>query len=186
MIEGILAWSLRNRAVVLLLSALLVAAGLGAMRTLPIDAVPDVTNVQVQVLTTAPALGPVEVEQFITTPVELVMSGIPRMREVRSVSRFGLSAVTLVFEEGTDIYFARQMVGERLVEAREAIPPGYGEPAMGPISTGLGEIYQFEIRGDSLPAMERRSILEWEVAPRLRMGTRRDRGQRVGRRAQDV
>ncbi|MGE0439012.1 MAG: efflux RND transporter permease subunit [Vicinamibacterales bacterium] len=169
MIERILEWSLRNRAVVLLLSALLVAAGLGAMRTLPIDAVPDVTNVQVQVLTTAPALGPVEVEQFITTPVELVMSGIPRMREVRSVSRFGLSAVTLVFEEGTDIYFARQMVGERLIEAREAIPPGYGEPAMGPISTGLGEIYQFEVRGDSLAAMERRSILEWEIAPRLRM-----------------
>lgn len=169
MIERILEWSLRNRAVVLLLSALLVAAGLGAMRTLPIDAVPDVTNVQVQVLTTAPALGPVEVEQFITTPVELVMSGIPRMREVRSVSRFGLSAVTLVFEEGTDIYFARQMVGERLIEAREAIPPGYGEPAMGPISTGLGEIYQFEVRGDSLAAMARRSILEWEIAPRLRM-----------------
>ncbi|MEZ4588306.1 MAG: CusA/CzcA family heavy metal efflux RND transporter [Gemmatimonadales bacterium] len=169
MIERILEWSLRNRAVVLLLSALLVAAGLGAMRTLPIDAVPDVTNVQVQVLTTAPALGPVEVEQFITTPVELVMSGIPRLREVRSVSRFGLSAVTLVFEEGTDIYFARQMVGERLIEAREAIPPGYGEPAMGPISTGLGEIYQFEVRGDSLPPMERRSILEWEIAPRLRM-----------------
>lgn len=169
MITHILEWSMRNRPIVLLMSVLLLVGGLGALRTLPIDAVPDVTNVQVQVLTTAPALGPVEVEQFVTTPVELVMSGIPNLREVRSVSRFGLSAVTLAFDEGTDIYFARQMVAERLVEARETIPPGYGAPEMGPISSGLGEILQFEVRADSLSAMERRSILEWEIAPRLRM-----------------
>jgi len=169
MIRAILEWSLRNRALVLILSGALVAGGIMAAARLPIDAVPDVTNVQVQVLTAAPALGPVEVEQFVTTPVELVMSGIPRLTGVRSISRFGLSSVTLVFEDGTDIYFARQLVAERLTAARDAIPEGYGDPEMGPITTGLGEIYQFEVRGDDLTAMERRSILEWEIAPRLRM-----------------
>jgi len=168
MISQLLDWSLRNRALVLALTLLLVIGGGMAVRDLPIDAVPDVTNVQVQVLTAAPALGPLEVEQFVTTPVELVMSGLPRLIESRSVSRFGLSAITLVFEEGTDIYMARQMVAERLVEARESIPSGYGDPQMGPISSGLGEIFQFEVRGDSLTPMERRSILDWEIAPRLR------------------
>ncbi len=168
MIQLILEWSIRNRALVLVLAVLLAVGGGVALRGLPIDAVPDVTNVQVQVLTTAPALGPVEVEQFVTTPVELVMNGIPRLAEVRSISRFGLSAITLVFEDGTDIYFARQMVAERLPDARAAIPPGYGSPEMGPISTGLGEIYQFEVAGETLSPMERRSILEWEIAPRLR------------------
>lgn len=164
----VLEWALRNRFIVLLLSASLVVGGLVALRRLAIDAVPDVTNVQVQVLTTAPALGPEEVEQFITTPVELTMSGLPGLQEVRSVSKFGLSAVTVVFGDGTDIYFARQLVNERLQAARDAIPPGYGEPEMGPVSTGLGEIFQFEVRGDGLSPMERRTILEWEIAPRLR------------------
>jgi cobalt-zinc-cadmium resistance protein CzcA len=142
------------------------------------DAVPDVTNIQVQILTKAPALGPEEVEKFITTPVELAMSGLPGLEDVRSTSRFGLSAVTVVFEDGTDIYFARQLINERLQQAREAIPEGYGEPEMGPISTGLGEIYQFEVRSippgqPNAPAaplspMELRSILEWEISPRLR------------------
>lgn len=169
MIQSILEWSLRNRMLVLLLAGVLVVGGMFAVRGLPIDAVPDVTNVQVQVLTSVPALGPVEVEESVTTPVELVMSGIPRLTEVRSISRFGLSAVTLVFKDGTDIYFARQMVAERMPAAREAIPAGYGDPEMGPISTGLGEIYQFEVRADALGPMDRRSILEWEIAPRLRM-----------------
>ena len=168
MIERILEWSLRNRGIVLALSAVLVVGGLVAMRGLPIDAVPDVTNVQVQVLTTAPALGPEEIERFVTTPVELAMSGLPGLVEVRSVSKFGLSAVTVVFEDGTDIYFARQLVNERVQAAREAIPPGYGEPEMGPISTGLGEIYQFSVRGEGKSTMELRTILEWEIAPRLR------------------
>jgi len=168
MIQRLVEWSLRNRGLVLVLAALLIVAGGVALRRLPIDAVPDVTNVQVQVLTSAPALGPLEVEQFITTPVELVMSGLPRLVESRSISRFGLSAVTLVFAEGTDIYFARQLVGERLVDARASIPAGYGEPAMGPISSGLGEVFQFEVAGNGLTPMERRSILEWEIAPRLR------------------
>lgn len=168
MIERILEWALGNRVLVLVLSALLVAGGVVAIGDLPIDAVPDVTNVQVQVLTTAPALGPEEVERFITTPVEIAMSGLPGIDEVRSVSKFGLSAVTVVFAEGTDIYHARQLVNERLQAARSAIPEGYGEPEMGPITTGLGEIYQFEVRGEGKSPMELRSILEWDIAPRLR------------------
>ena len=168
MTEKILEWSLKNRFLVIMLSLLLVAGGLAAMRDLPIDAVPDVTNVQVQVLTSAPALGPEEVEKLITSPVELAMSGLPRLEEVRSVSKFGLSVVTVVFEDGTDIYWARQLVGERLSAADEAIPDGLGEPEMGPISSGLGEIYQFEVRGEGKSAMELRTILEWEIAPRLR------------------
>jgi cobalt-zinc-cadmium resistance protein CzcA len=168
MIEKILEWSLKNRFLVVVLSLVLVAGGLTAMRDLPIDAVPDVTNVQVQILTSAPALGPEEVEKFITTPVELAMSGLPRLEEVRSVSRFGLSVVTVVFEDGTEIYWARQLIGERVAAAQENIPEGYGEPEMGPISSGLGEIYQFEVRGQNKSAMDLRTILEWEIAPRLR------------------
>lgn len=168
MIDRILEWSLKNRVMVIIASLVLVAGGLMAMRSLPIDAVPDVTNVQVQVLTQSPALGPEEVEKFITTPIELAMSGLPDLVEVRSTSKFGLSAVTVVFEDGTDIYFARQQIGERLNAAKESIPPGYGEPEMGPVSTGLGEIFQFEIRGKGKTPMELRTILDWEIAPRLR------------------
>ena len=168
MIERILEWSLKNRVLVLFSSLVLVAGGLQAMTLLPIDAVPDVTNVQVQVLTKAPALGPEEVEKFITTPIELAMSGLPDLVEVRSTSKFGLSAVTIVFEDGTDIYFARQQVGERLGAAKESIPEGYGEPEMGPVTTGLGEIFQFEVRGKGKSAMELRTILDWDITPRLR------------------
>ncbi len=168
MIERILEWSLKNRVMVIIASALMIVGGLSAMLRLPIDAVPDVTNVQVQILTSSPALGPEEVEKFVTTPVEQGMSGLPNVVEIRSSSKFGLSAVTVVFEDDTDIYFARQQIGERLAAVRENIPPGYGEPEMGPVSTGLGEIFQFEIRGDGKSPMELRTILEWEIAPRLR------------------
>ena len=171
MIEGILDWSLKNRFMVLIGSLVLVVAGLAAMARLPIDAVPDVTNVQVQILTSSPALGPEEVEKFVTTPVEQAMSGLPDVTQVRSTSKFGLSAVTVVFADGTDIYFARQQIGERLSAARENIPPGYGEPELGPVSSGLGEIFQFEVRGEGKSPMELRSILEWEIAPRLRTVT---------------
>ncbi|MFQ5512724.1 MAG: efflux RND transporter permease subunit, partial [Candidatus Krumholzibacteriia bacterium] len=145
----IIDFSLNNRLLVIIFWVLVVGAGLNALTELPIDAVPDVTNIQVQILTNAPGLPPEEVERFVTFPVETAMSGLPAIEEVRSVSKFGLSAVTVVFEEGTDIYWARQLVAERLVEAREQIPEGYGEPEMGPISTGLGEIYQFEVRGEN-------------------------------------
>jgi cobalt-zinc-cadmium resistance protein CzcA len=136
-----------------------------------VDAVPDVTTVQVQVMTTAPALGPPEVEQSTTVPVELSMSGLPRLEEIRSVTQFGLSVVTVVFEEGTDIYWARQIVGERLQTARESIPPGIPAPHPGPIATGLGEIYQFEVRskpGYNHSLMKLREVLDWQIAFQLR------------------
>ncbi len=168
MFDRLIHFSIKNRLLVFLLTIVLVGFGLNALRSLPIDAVPDVTNVQVQILTASPALGPVEVERFITVPVETAMSGLPDTQEIRSLSRFGLSVVTVVFKEDVDIYFARQLIQERLATARENIPPGYGTPEMGPISTGLGEIYQFEVRGEGQSAMELRSILEWQVSPRLR------------------
>jgi cobalt-zinc-cadmium resistance protein CzcA len=168
LIDRIIAAAIRDRLLVLIGVVLLIAAGVRSALSLPIDAVPDVTNVQVQILTNSPGLGPEEIERFITTPVEASMGGVPDVVELRSLSRFGLSVVTVVFEEGTDIWWARQAIGERLVEAREAIPEGYGEPEMGPISSGLGEIYQFEVRGDGLTPMELRDILDWQIAPRLR------------------
>lgn len=168
--------ALNNRFIVLLLVLVLIGAGVWAMVTLPVDAVPDITNVQVQVLTNAPGLGPVEVEQYVTFPVEAAMSGVPQVQEIRSVTRFGLSAVTVIFEEGTDIYWARQMVMERLPQARANIPEGFGSPEMGPISTGLGEIYQFEVKArpgsdlarDPNKLMKLRAILDWDVAFKLR------------------
>ncbi len=169
MIERFVDFSIRNRALVIFAVLLVGALGLRSAQQLPIDAVPDVTNIQVQVLTTAPALGPLEVEKFITFPVETVMSGLPRLEEIRSISKFGLSSVTIVFEEGTDIYFARQLVAERLARARESIPKGYGNPTMGPISTGLGEIYQFTVQGDGrYTPMELRTVLDWYIAYQLR------------------
>jgi len=167
-INRIVDFSLNNRFLVIVLWLLAVALGVQSMRSLPVDAVPDVTNIQVQVLTNSPGLAPQEVESFITFPVESAMSGLPKVEEIRSVSKFGLSVVTVVFEEGTDIYWARQLVGERLVEAREAVPSGYGEPEMGPISTGLGEIYQFELKGEGYSPMELRTLLDWVVNYQLR------------------
>src|SRR5947209_7748462 len=140
MLDRIIDFSLNNKFLVLLSALLLLVGGVYAMARLPVDAVPDVTNVQVQVMTTAPALAPEEMEQFVTFPVETAMSGMPHVEEIRSVSQFGLSVVTVVFEEGTDIYWARQQVGERLLAARERIPEGAGTPEPGPITTGLGEI----------------------------------------------
>jgi len=143
--------------------------GVYSLLNLPIDAVPDITNVQVIALTDAPALGPEEVEQFITVPVENAMNGIPNIKEVRSITQFGFSSVTVVFKEGTDIYWARQLVNERLMEVRDAIPEGFGSPSMGPIATGLGEIYLFEVKNapdakEKRSLMELRSILDWDVA----------------------
>ena len=166
--HALIAFSLRNKFPVLMLTAVMVGAGIYSMLRLPIDAVPDVTPNQVLVLTQAPGLGPAEVERFITFPVETAMSGLPGITEIRSVSRFGLSSVYIYFDEGTDIYFARRLVMERLPEAREAIPAGFESPAMGPISTGLGEIYQFEVRGPGKSLMDLRSILEWDIAFKLR------------------
>jgi cobalt-zinc-cadmium resistance protein CzcA len=171
MVRHIIDWSLDNRFVVMLLAVVLLGLGFISASSLPLDAVPDLTNVQVQVLTISPALGPVEVEQFITFPVENAMSGLPRVAEIRSISRFGLSAVTVAFEDGTDIYWARNLVNERLQQARENIPPGMGDPQLGPIATGMSEIYQFEVRaepGHDYSLMDLRTILDWQIAFQLR------------------
>jgi cobalt-zinc-cadmium resistance protein CzcA len=165
----IIAASIRHRLLVSIATVALVGFGLRAFRELPIDAVPDLTNVQVQVLTSAPTLGPIDVERLVTAPVELAMTGLPRIVELRSISRYGTSAVTVVFEDGVDPLVARQLVTERLTRAREQIAPEIGRPELGPMSTGLGEIYQFEVAGQGQSPMELRSILDWQIAPRLRL-----------------
>ena len=168
MLAQLIKLTLENRFLVLTGTALMAAAGVNAALHLPIDAVPDMTNVQVTVITDAGSLSPVEVERYVTQPVEVTMGGLPDVAELRSVSKFGISVVTIVFEEGTDIYRARQLVAERLSAAAARIPNGYGTPEMGPLTTALGEILQFEVRGDGYTPMALRTILEWDVAPRLR------------------
>jgi len=167
-VHTLINFSLNHRLLVIIGWLVIALFGLRSMLALPIDAVPDVTNTQVQVMTDSPGLPPEDVERFVTFPVETAMSGLPDIAEIRSVSKFGLSVVTVVFEEGTDIYRARQLVGERLGEAVESIPEGYGQPEMGPISTGLGEIYQFEVRGDGYSPMALRTILDWTISYQLR------------------
>ncbi|MGQ0508759.1 MAG: efflux RND transporter permease subunit [Myxococcaceae bacterium] len=169
LLSSIVRASLRNRPMVLLATLLFFAIGLRAAFLLPMDAVPDVTNVQVQIITSAPALSPVEVEQYISVPVERAMAGLPRMNEVRSLSKYGISVVTLGFEDGTDLYFARQLILERMAEAEEAVPKQYGRPEMGPIATGLGEIFQFTVTGEGQSLMALKEVLDWEIAPQLRM-----------------
>jgi heavy metal efflux system protein len=168
MLRRLVDFSLENRPLVLIAATLLIVGGFTALTQLPIDAVPDITNVQVQILTKAPALGPVEMEQFVTYPIEAAMNGLPKLVQIRSISRYGLSAVTVVFEDSVDVYFARQLVAERLVQAREAIPEGFGSPEMGPVTTGLGDVFQFTVEGEGVSPMERRTILDWMIAPRLR------------------
>jgi cobalt-zinc-cadmium resistance protein CzcA len=159
---------LRYRFLVIAFAVLLVIAGVAAMQRLPIDAVPDITPVQVQVLTKSPALGAVEVEQYITFPVESAMTGIPGVKQIRSVSRYGLSAVTVIFEDGTSLPLARQFVSERLSTAEESIPTGYGRPEIGPMTTGLSEIYMFTVEGEGYTPMQLRTILDWDIMFRLR------------------
>jgi len=176
MFEQLIAFAIARRWLVVL--AVLALAGLGVVnyQRLPIDAVPDITNVQVQINTAAQGYSPLEVEQRITFPIESAMSGLPRLEQTRSLSRYGLSQVTVVFKEGTDIYFARQLVSERLQQAKSRLPDK-ADPALGPIATGLGEIFYWtvEARPDALkpdgtpysPA-DLREIQDWIVAPQLR------------------
>jgi len=173
MIERLIAFALKQRLLVIIGVFLLVGAGVYAFNKLPIDAFPDVTNVQVQIITEAPGRSPVEVEKLITYPVEVQMTGLPKMEELRSLSKFGLSMVTVVFEDDVDIYFARQLILERLIEAKEKLPAGV-EPVMGPVSTGLGEIYQYTLerpegsKNDIAGLMELRTIQDWIVRPILK------------------
>lgn len=161
--------SLRHRVVVLALTGLLILVGIRSALELPMDAVPDVTNVQVQIITSAPALSPLEIEQYVSVPVERAMAGLPHLEEMRSISKYGISLVTLVFQDRTDIYFARQLVNERMREAEDAVAKQYGSPEMGPISTGLGEIFQFVVRGQGHSLMQLEETLDWFISPQLRM-----------------
>lgn len=170
MINALIRFAVQQRLLVMLMVAIMIGAGVYSLRRLPIDAVPDVTNVQVQILTAAPSLAPLEIERQITFPVEVAMSGLPDIEEIRSVSKFGLSSVTVVFADSVDTYFARQLVLERLTQARESIPESIGSPEMGPISTGLGEIYQYELRGapgSGYDAKALRTIQDWSVRRQL-------------------
>jgi len=172
MFDKIIAYSIQNKFVIGLLVAALIVWGLFSLRQLPIDAVPDITNNQVQVITISPTLATQEVEQFITTPVELALQNIQQLVEIRSISRFGLSVVTVVFEEDMDLYLSRQLVSEYLKEAEGNIPAGLGTPEMAPISTGLGEIYQYVIRPaegfeEKYSLTELRSIQDWIVSRQL-------------------
>ncbi|PYT16843.1 MAG: CusA/CzcA family heavy metal efflux RND transporter [Acidobacteria bacterium] len=171
MVDQLIAWSIRWRHFVVLLALAVVGAGIYAAIGLPIDAVPDVTTNQVQINTVAPAFTPLEMEQYITFPIEVAMSSLPRKEETRSISQFGLSQVTIVFPDNADLYAARQLVLERLRDVQRDLPPGV-VPELAPISTGLGEIYQFTVSdatgqgGSSL--MDLRTLLDWFIKPQLR------------------
>jgi cobalt-zinc-cadmium resistance protein CzcA len=167
MLSNFIRFVLTQRLMVTLGAAALAVAGVIAWRVLPIDAFPDVTNVQVMVLSEAPGLASVDVEQRVTVPVERALQGLPNVRQIRSMSKAGFSQVIVVFEDDVDTYFARQLVFERLQSAKEQLPEGV-EPEMGPISTGLGEIYQYTLESDSRSPMELRTIQDWLVSPQLR------------------
>lgn len=172
MLNKIIAFSIKNKLIIGLFVLGLIGYGVYELQKLPIDAVPDITNNQVQVITVAPALGAPDVERLITFPIEQVSNNIPGLIELRSFSRFGLSVVTIVFDEKTDIYWARQQVTERLQQAQEQIPKGFGTPVLAPATTGLGEIYQYTVRSakgyeNKYDAMELRTIQDWIVRRQL-------------------
>ncbi|MFY8142773.1 MAG: efflux RND transporter permease subunit [Caulobacter sp.] len=176
MLERIIAASIRLRWIVLALVAVSAAVGVWSFQRLPIDATPDITNVQVQINTEAPGFSPLEAEQRITFPVETAIAGLPGLQYTRSVSRYGLSQVTVVFKDGTDIYFARQLVGERLQTVRGQLPAGL-TPEMGPIATGLGEIFMYTVEakpgarrpdGQAWTPEDLRTLQDWVIRPQLR------------------
>jgi cobalt-zinc-cadmium resistance protein CzcA len=166
MLNAIIHWSLRNRLLVLAATVALTGLGLWAVPELPIDAFPDTTPVQVQINTVAPGLGPLEVERQITFPVEQAISGLPRLEEVRSLSRFALSQVVVTFKDGTDIYFARQLLTERLNLAE--LPEGSPRPKLGPVATGLGEVFHYVVRGGKSDLLRLRTLQDWAIRPPLR------------------
>ncbi|WP_305909034.1 CusA/CzcA family heavy metal efflux RND transporter [Methylomarinum sp. Ch1-1] len=176
MFERILKFSIDKRWLILLATLGFVVLGLYQSLRLPIDAVPDITNVQVQINTAAPGYSPLETEQRVTFPIEIVMAGLPGLEQTRSLSRYGLSQVTVIFADGTDLYFARQLVSQRIQEAKSQLPPGL-EPTMGPIATGLGEIFTWSVNaesgarktdGEPYNATDLRTLEDWVVRPQLR------------------
>jgi cobalt-zinc-cadmium resistance protein CzcA len=167
LVERFVALALRQRLFVLLCLAALVLTGVVAYRDLPVEAFPDLTNNQVVVITEAPGLTSTEVEQRVTYPIETALMGVPGADEVRSLSKFELSMVTVVFDDSVAVYFARQLVNERLLEARSRIPEGLA-PTLGPVATAFGEIYQYLVEGDAIDAMERKTLHDWDMRTRLR------------------
>ena len=172
MLNKIIEFSIKNKLIIGIFMLALIAYGAYEVKKLPIDAVPDITNNQVQVITSAPALGAPDVERLITFPIEQANNNIPGLIEIRSFSRFGLSVVTIVFNDNTDIYWARQQVAERLQQAKEMIPQGLGSPTLAPVTTGLGEVYQYTVRSkkgyeQKYNAMELRTIQDWIVRRQL-------------------
>lgn len=172
MIDFILHWSVRNRILVVVCALLLATVGIYSALHLPVDAVPDMTTNQVQINAVAAAYDPLAIEQYVTMPIELAMSNLPERETIRSISQFGLSQVTVVFDENVDIYHARQLVLERLLEAQEQLPAGV-VPELAPVSTGLGEIVQFALhvepsQKDKVSLMDLRTTLDWYIKPHLR------------------
>lgn len=174
MINKIIDFSINNKFIIGLLTLIIVAAGIWSMTQVPIDAVPDITNNQVQVITQSPNLGTEDIEQIVTYPIEVAMSNLPEVKEIRSVSRFGLSVVTIVFDDAMGTYLPRQLVGEKLDDVKEQIPEGFGEPTLGPISTGLGEIYQYTLNvlpeyQDTYSLSDLRTMQDWIVKRQMTM-----------------
>ncbi len=172
MLDRIIQFSIRHKLIIGVLTGLWVIWGIWSLSQLPVDAVPDITNNQVQIITNAPTLATQEVEQFVTYPIERSLANLPDIEEIRSISRFGLSVVTVVFHDHVNIYFARQLINERLIEAANQIPEGMGTPELAPVSTGLGEIYQYIIRPKrgsehKYTAMDLRTMQDWIVARQL-------------------
>lgn len=168
MLEAVTRQSIAHRFLMGILLIVLLACGGWAASALPIDAIPDTSTIQVSVLTDAPGLAPVEVERLVTFPIETALNGVPHLQKLRSVSRSGLSAVTVVFKDGTDVWFARQLVTERLRQVQGDLPKSAQMPQLAPVSTGLGEIYQFVVRSEKHSAMQLRTVLDWEIVPKLR------------------
>ncbi|HLP21735.1 MAG TPA: efflux RND transporter permease subunit, partial [Chitinophagales bacterium] len=172
MLSKIVDFSVNNKLIIGLFLVVLIGYGGYQVTKLPIDAVPDITNNQVQVITVTPSLGAPDVERLITFPIEQANSNIPGLKEIRSFSRFGLSLVTIVFDDETDVYWARQQVAERLQQVQSEIPQGIGTPTMAPVTTGLGEIYQYVVKPKKgyekkYNAMELRTIQDWVVRRQL-------------------
>ena len=167
MIERLIRTALTQRLIVLLVVLGLIVSGVAAFRHLPIDAFPDVTPVQVQVITRAPSLAPAEIERLVTFPLEIELTNLPGKTELRSVSRFGLSVITVVFEDRMDIYFVRQLVLERMLQARSRLPEN-AEPVLGPVSTGLSEVFMYLVEGSTQSLMDLRTLQDWVIRPMLR------------------
>jgi cobalt-zinc-cadmium resistance protein CzcA len=172
MLERIIDFSIKNKLIVVLFTLTIALFGIFAVFKIPVGAVPDITNNQIQVITTSGNLSTQEIEQFITSPIEMEMANLPGVEEIRSISKFGISVVTIVFKEKMGTYLPRQLLAEKLKSASEIIPEEYGTPEMGPISTGLGEIYQYIVDvkpgyEDHYSPMELRTIQDWIIKRRL-------------------